>query len=297
MGFSSLTNHTITTPYQSSRLGAKVTTIVLHHMDSTDFNGVLAMWHNATRSGSANYGISNEGEIWGVVDESLRAWSLGYKYDGGKGAAFDRHSICFEIENSSTNPPYPVSDAAHEAAARLVADICKRYGIVCNRTNVLGHREVYTRYGASYATACPGGLDMDRIVNRANQILTNAPASATLKPTEVLDMSYSIVHQNGSNNIWVVSLETGNYAGIQSPYHVQLLQRVKVNNGADPMNQIELDIVKAYLTAIHTTPTAPVEFPTLTSEQLTAVADQVAAKLPAAAPAKLNITLSGEASA
>jgi hypothetical protein len=172
MGFSKYTTRTINTPYKSSRNGVRITTIVLHHMASTSLDGVLSMWINATRQGSANYAIGNEGQVVGAVDESLRSWSLA-------NAAFDSKSITFEIENEALGGSWPVSGAAHEATAKVVADICQRYGIAINRTNILGHREVYSRYGVGYSTACPGGLNMDWIVNRANQI-----ASGTATPTE-----------------------------------------------------------------------------------------------------------------
>ncbi|MBC7589672.1 MAG: N-acetylmuramoyl-L-alanine amidase, partial [Salinibacterium sp.] len=66
---------------------------------------------------------------------------------------------------------WPVSHDAHEKAAQLTADWCKRYNIPCDREHVIGHREVYTKFGKGYATACPGGLDLNWIVARANEIL------------------------------------------------------------------------------------------------------------------------------
>lgn len=167
MGFSSLVSRTISTPYQDNgRGGITVDRIVLHHMASTGFEGVLSMWINATRDGSANYAVSNEGVLVGAVDERNRSWSLAnYGYDA--------RAITFEIENEALGGSWPVSDAAHEMVAKAVADICKRWGIPCDRAHVVTHREV-AAMGYSYSTACPGGLDADRIVVRANQIINNA---------------------------------------------------------------------------------------------------------------------------
>lgn len=163
-GYSGYANRTITTPNKSSRYGAPIQYIVLHHMASTSFGGVLNSWQTGAKEGSANYAISNEGEIVGVVPESLRSWSL-------SSATWDAKSITFEIENEAAGGSWPVSSAAHEATAKVVADLVRRYGIPLDRNRVLGHREVYTRHGASYATACPGGLNMDWIVARAAQLL------------------------------------------------------------------------------------------------------------------------------
>ena len=175
--YSGYTNRSISTPNQGSRNGVRPQYIVLHHMASTSFQGVLNMWATASRVGSANYAISNEGEVVGVVPEEYRSWSL-------SSAAWDSRSITFEIENESAGGSWPVSTAAHEATAKVVSDLARRYGIPLDRDRVLGHREVYTRYGASYPTACPGGLNMDWIVSRARQLLV--PASPPL-PDDVFE--------------------------------------------------------------------------------------------------------------
>jgi hypothetical protein len=161
-------------------------------MASTNAPGVINMMITGSRQVSSNYVISNEGRITGVVPEELRAWTSGSKSDGGRGAAWDRKSITFEIANSSMGGDWPVSAKAQEATAQVVADVARRYGIILNRDTVVGHRELWTRHRASYPTACPGGLDMDWIVARANEILkssggTPAPAPAKPVPTNDLD--------------------------------------------------------------------------------------------------------------
>lgn len=167
MTFSGHTTRTVATPNQSTRNGVTPTFIVLHHMATTGFDGVLNSWATGRKQGSAHYAISNGGEVVGVVPEEYRAWSL-------SSASFDSKSIVFEIANESVGGSWPVSGAAQEATAKVVADLSRRYGIPLNRDRVIGHREVYTRHGAGYATACPGGLNMDWIVARANELLGNA---------------------------------------------------------------------------------------------------------------------------
>lgn len=172
---SKLTDRVVSTPNFGSRSGARVRFIVLHHMASTGFEGVLSSWHTGSKQGSAHYAIGNEGQIVRVVPEELRAWSL-------SDAAFDSKSIVFEIENASVGGDWPVSAQAEEATAQVVADLCRRYNIACNRTQILGHREVYSRYGAGYATACPGGLHLDGIVKRAQELLRAGGDVPVTKP-------------------------------------------------------------------------------------------------------------------
>jgi len=123
-----------------------------------------------------------------------------------------------------------------------------------------------------------------------------------------------------NEGIWVRSLITGNRAHVQTPYHVSLLQRYRVEN--DTMLGAECDIVTAYLSAINpgagtvvqdqlrrdlgsirggdvemsltkiAAAVAAVKAPTLTPEQLAAIGKAIAVPTP---PTKFVIT--GEAHA
>lgn len=181
----SIATRTVTTTNQSTRNGARPRYIVHHHMATTGFNGVLDMWHRASKEGSAHIAISNDGEIVEVVPEHLRAWSLSSE-------SFDSQALVTEIANESLGGSWPVSSAAHEAAARVTADWCKAWNIPCNREHVIDHGEVYTRFGKSYATACAGGLDLDWIVNRANQLIGNPSEFASITPTTRPSLSATV---------------------------------------------------------------------------------------------------------
>jgi len=196
MTFSGHVTRTVTTPNQSSRNGRVVDFIVYHHMASTSFQGVLNSWISGRKQGSCHYAISNEGEIVGVVPEENRAWSL-------SSVSFDSRAIVYEIENASYGDAFgwPISEAAAEAAARLTAEITARRGMILNRTQAIGHREVFTRHGAGYPTACPGALDLDGNVGRALTIRGPGSAVAYLPITPV------------SFGSPVVTVDYGNAAG------------------------------------------------------------------------------------
>jgi hypothetical protein len=108
--------------------------------------------------------IIKDDQVASMFDEQYRAWSLSSQY-------WDSVSLSSETCNETTAPGWTISEASYATLAKVVADWCIRYGIACNRTQIMGHREVYTRYGASYATACPGGIDLDRVVNDAAAII------------------------------------------------------------------------------------------------------------------------------
>lgn len=176
MTFSSLAARSIGTPNQSSRGGRAIDHIVLHHMASTGGEGVLEMMRTGRKEVSANYCQMDNGQLVGVVPEESRSWSL-------SSSEWDGRSITVEAENESTFG-WTISAAAMESLAHLVADVCTRYGIPCTRDRVLGHREIYTRHDASYATACPGGMNLDAIVARAQQIMAATPAGNNITPIE-----------------------------------------------------------------------------------------------------------------
>lgn len=108
------------------------------------------------------------------MPEEYRAWTSGSPNDGGKGADWDHRSITFECINESGDPDWKISAAAQESIARLLADVATRYGFTPKRGktgNVFGHRELWQYFEASYPTACPGGMPVTVITNRAKAIM------------------------------------------------------------------------------------------------------------------------------
>lgn len=145
-----------------SRNGIAIDRIIIHHNATTDKNVAMDTWLQGGRSGtSAHYEVTPT-EIIGCVGEQYAAW-----HAGGTGPADpprisnpNQRSIGIENVNSSGAPNWSVDQRTIQNCARLVADICKRYNIPLDRQHVLGHNEVT-------ATACPGGIDVDEVVNIA----------------------------------------------------------------------------------------------------------------------------------
>lgn len=182
MTHSPLTNIIRTTTQSSSRQGARVDTFLIHHAATVSATGesIVDLMVSRRREVSSNYVIGSDGTVWCVVDENLRAWTSGSSTDGGKGAAWDRRAITVEIANESGAPDWRISEAALTAAARLLNDLRSRYTI----TNVLGHRDLWTNYRASYATYCPGPNTVAAIVSRADALLDPAAQAAAQAAAE-----------------------------------------------------------------------------------------------------------------
>lgn len=154
-------------PQSSSRQGVKIDMVIVHHCANTSAQGVVDMMTIPTKQVSSNYVMTKNGPI-GVVREEMRAFTSGSSSDGGKGAAYDRRAITVETVNSTMGPRWEFDPRTIEHLARLIADVATRYGFPIDRDHVVGHGELYSRYRASYPTACPGpSMDLDALVRKA----------------------------------------------------------------------------------------------------------------------------------
>lgn len=133
----------------SSRNGARIDRFIVHHGAQTNWASFLATFAGGNWSVSPNYALGM-GKIIGIVDEALRAWT-------SSSASWDGRALTVEVLNSSSDG-WLVSDVDFDNLARLIADWSVRYNNPINDNTVITHQELYIRYGASYATVCPGSL-------------------------------------------------------------------------------------------------------------------------------------------
>jgi peptidoglycan hydrolase-like protein with peptidoglycan-binding domain len=210
--------------YATGRAGTAVDRIVLHHQASTNSNVTLGMMSSGSRQVSANYVIRGNGRAVGVVHEEHTPFTNG-------NLAWNRRSITFEIENSAGAPSWSVSPAAHEITAQIVADVARRYGWgSVDRNRVVVHKELYARYGVGYATACPGGLDANWIVARANEILGKGGAvPAIVGGTPSTATSYPKGTYNGYD---IVTIQRAVGAGVDGVYGPETTAKVRAYQAA-----------------------------------------------------------------
>ena len=136
------------------RQGHKIDRITIHH--NANVNDVVPqVWQS--RASSAHYQVTPNA-VRQCVDENNTAWHAG-------NWAMNLRSIGIEHLNSTGAPSWQVAPETIERSAHLVADICQRYGIPCDRQHIIKHSEV------PRSTACPGGLDIDKLVNRARELM------------------------------------------------------------------------------------------------------------------------------
>lgn len=143
---------------------------VIHHAaDTSTLTAQRRRFMTANdRNVSPNWLIGADGSVSEIVPpDDYRAWTTG---------AFDHQAVTVETQNTSGDPAWGISEASHEAIARLVAWAAERYDFPIDRAHVIGHREV-----PGQATACPGpSMNLDRIVELAQQYATGEPAPDTV---------------------------------------------------------------------------------------------------------------------
>ncbi|MDR6907457.1 hypothetical protein J2X63_003165 [Agromyces sp. 3263] len=161
----------------SSPRPSRIDRFIVHHAATTSLEAILSLFQPGDRTVSANYALGNDGTLIMAVDEDRRAWTSSSEY-------WDGRAVTIEVANSVAGDPWPVSDASFRKLAALIADVSLRYGFPVNDDTVLTHQELYTRYGDSYATACPGDLQRRKgeLIALANAYRSGGTAGLGVRP-------------------------------------------------------------------------------------------------------------------
>jgi hypothetical protein len=132
--------------YTRGRGGKAIDTIVFHHIVG-DAGAAIARFRQPGVEVSSTYIIGSDGQVYYTVDEANTPYTNG-------NYAWNQRSITIEHAGGGGGVPY--TEAMYQASINLVRSIMARHRI----TNIKRHRDIV-------ATACPGGLNVERIVNEA----------------------------------------------------------------------------------------------------------------------------------
>lgn len=174
----------LNTPNKSIRQNVPRKGVCLHHAAMTSLSGLesLAM---GGKQVSATAIVKDRVSKQLMTDE-FRAWSLSSAWGD---SSFRSVETC----NQSTDG-YTISDESHWELAFLVAFWALRDGFWPHRDGdpkswtVVGHREMYTIWDVSYATACPGGMDLDLVTKRAQGLLLGASQPVKARRTAMWNL-------------------------------------------------------------------------------------------------------------
>lgn len=170
MSNSSLVSYTRISPNKTSgrTLSGKtyaIDTITIHCVvGQCTVESLGAVFAQAGKNASSNYGIGHDGKIGMYVEEKDRSWCSSSPQN-------DVRAVTIEVA-SDTYHPYKVTTAAYNALIQLCADICRRNGIrrllwkadkslagQVDKQNMTAHRWFANK-------ACPG----DYLYNRFGDI-------------------------------------------------------------------------------------------------------------------------------
>lgn len=126
--------------YKSSREGSKIKLVVIHGDAGKSDAGTVEWLHKDPRSKvSYHYLVGRDATVYQFVQEEDKAWHAGISEwpDCTVNKSVNAASVGVAFANDGKEA---YRSAQYEAGAKLVADICKRYGIPEGR--VVGHYEV-----------------------------------------------------------------------------------------------------------------------------------------------------------
>lgn len=177
--------------HYNGRNGYHVDHITLHIMVGR-LTGTDSVFQSSGSAASAHYGIGGDGTIHQYVDESNGSWS---------DANYASNNSTISIEHEGGMEGVPCTQACMDASAALCADIAQRYGwdhLWHDRLNgnIWLHREVPGTDHAGCPDLAPNGLDVNYVINKANEILQEGGNMTTAQVTEAL---YTAKGNDGRN--------------------------------------------------------------------------------------------------
>ena len=179
MGNSNLVDYVQISPNSTNPRNHKIDSIVIHHMaGNLSVESCGAVFAQASRQASSNYGIDSVGRCGLYCSEENRSWCSSNR-------EIDNRAITIEVANSQVGGDWPVSDKAYAKLIDLCVDICKRNGIP--KLNFTGDRSGNLLMHKYYAaTQCPGPYLEKRFPDIAAKVNARLGAADTEdKPVEV----------------------------------------------------------------------------------------------------------------
>ncbi len=202
----------------NGRFGRSVTHITLHIMAGF-LAGTDATFAKAGGA-STHFGVGADGTIHQWVSEADGSWS---------DSNFESNVSTISIEHEGGIPSAPCTDACIEASAQLCADIARRHGWSKlwhdgTNGNVWLHREVPGSDHTTCPDLAPNGLPVDRLIAKANEILSGKETKKQERKTKMAEMIFTNT-DDGKSYYW--NILTGvRYIGV--PDQLEILKKAGV---------------------------------------------------------------------
>lgn len=227
--------------HYNGRNGYAISHITLHIMVGT-LTGTDSVFQR-TGGASAHYGIGGNGEIHQYVNESDGSWS---------DANYASNNSTVSIEHEGGMTGIPCTRACMDASASLCADIARRQGwgrlwYDGLNGNIWLHREIPGTDHAGCPDLAPNGLDVNYVINKANEILQEGENMTTAQVTEALYTAKG----NDGRNIFDSVIQTRNELKDRATEALYTAKGLDGRNIFDSVIQTRYDIaaLKTTLTA------------------------------------------------
>lgn len=169
-----ITKKLISVNYTKGRNGKSPIRVTFHTAVSGS-DSLYTWFNNPNAKASAHYYVNKYGTVEQYVEESDTAWA---------NANWDSNirSITIETWDNGTPADSTRTNEMYESCSQLLANIIKRYGIpnvFLSKEQALNFNNKGLDKHAYYASrSCFAGLDINRIINRTNNILNTNPMPA-----------------------------------------------------------------------------------------------------------------------
>lgn len=214
-----------TSHYHKGRIHP-MTRITPHHGVMVCNARVVAASFRGEDKKSANYAIGTDGSTVQCVKEEDTAWTSN-SYDN------DSRAITIEVANSSTQKPWPISDAAMESLIALMVDICQRnpsIGRLRYTGDLSGNVTLHKWF---YNTQCPGDYLEGKIPWIVEEVNRRLDAANVPKVTTVYDLVASGLPESLAEGIRA-ELEAAGYSAVLTAREVKQEQPVTPVEPAEP---------------------------------------------------------------
>ena len=198
-----------------------------HHTAGGTWASNQTTMNTTARGVSCNTLISRK-NIGLVTSFNRRAYTTGAPNDGGKGAALDHMSLTSEVVNDVGDPHWDFNDETYASCALMAAYAFITYGVPLRRAGYYGdaghwtHGGANAAWGAGYPTACPGSLDVDRILREATAIVV---AYITGGVTDKMD-HIELIRNDDDKAVYFLNRVTGRRVHIPGPDDYKMFVRL-----------------------------------------------------------------------
>lgn len=146
----------------SSRNGAKVQYFQEHHSTFLSADPYIRMVQTRSREVSSTFAVDGK-RIIRLVNLLRRPWTSG-------SATYDATAFTVETTNSTLAPNYLVSEDSKNSLGRIAAAMAADGALAALTTQYIYlHRQMKSRFGVSYGTACPMDITPEDTIARASK--------------------------------------------------------------------------------------------------------------------------------